>query len=204
MKIYLVRHGQTDHNAKNMFYGWTDCDINGIGIKQAEELEKFFGTVSYDKIYTSDLLRARHTAEIIRGEKAVPIIADASFREMYYGDWEDRELPYIKENYTEELERWMKEWQVFSIPNGEVFTDFCVRIETALKKLISENKGKTVLLVSHGGAMSAILCYLSGSSYDSFWRFPSYQGCYSEVRISGNRISIDRLNCPAGEVQKQL
>lgn len=65
MKIYFVRHGETDMNARNMFYGWYDADINEKGIAQAEELRAAFETIHIDAIYSSDLKRAYHTAEII-------------------------------------------------------------------------------------------------------------------------------------------
>ena len=63
MKIYFVRHGETDMNARNMFYGWYDADINEKGIAQAEELRAAFETIHIDAIYSSDLKRASHTAE---------------------------------------------------------------------------------------------------------------------------------------------
>lgn len=58
MKIYFVRHGETDMNARNMFYGWYDADINEKGIAQAEELRAAFETIHIDAIYSSDLKRA--------------------------------------------------------------------------------------------------------------------------------------------------
>ena len=57
MKIYFVRHGETDMNARNMFYGWYDADINEKGIAQAEELRAAFETIHIDAIYSSDLKR---------------------------------------------------------------------------------------------------------------------------------------------------
>ena len=64
MKIYFVRHGETDMNARNMFYGWYDADINEKGIAQAEELRAAFETIHIDAIYSSDLKRAYHTAHM--------------------------------------------------------------------------------------------------------------------------------------------
>ena len=70
MKLYLVRHGQTDMNKEKLYYGWTDCPINEIGIKQAQTLYGFFKNVVCDKVITSDLKRSVETAEIItKGKK---------------------------------------------------------------------------------------------------------------------------------------
>ena len=88
MKIYFVRHGETDMNARNMFYGWYDADINEKGIAQAEELRAAFETIHIDAIYSSDLKRAYHTAEIIANGREIQPVPE--IRELYYGDWENR------------------------------------------------------------------------------------------------------------------
>ncbi|MCQ4935907.1 histidine phosphatase family protein [Anaerotignum propionicum] len=195
MKLYLIRHGETDWNLRNMFYGWTDCDINDKGIKQAHKLKDFFNTVTYDKIYSSDLRRAAHTAEIIAGEK-VQVVKNNCFRELFFGDWEDKEGSYIKENHGEELKRWIKEWKTSSLPGGEAFLDFYERVTQGLNRVIKDNKGKEIIIVSHNGPMSAMLCHLTGAGPDGFWRFFSEQGCYSSVLVSDAKTTIEKINCP--------
>ena len=87
MKLYFVRHGETDMNARNMFYGWYDADINEKGISQAEELREAFKDIPIDAIYSSNLKRAYHTAEIIADGR--PIETTSDIRELYYGKWEN-------------------------------------------------------------------------------------------------------------------
>lgn len=196
MKLYLIRHGETDWNLRNMFYGWTDCDINQEGINQAHKLKNFFNTVTYDKIYSSDLRRAAHTAEIIARDKMIPVRKNNCFRELFFGDWENKEGSYIKENHGEELNRWIKEWKTSSLPGGEAFLDFYDRVTVGLTEVIKENKGKNIIIVSHNGPMSAMLCHLTGAGPDGFWRFFSEQGCYSSVLVSDAKTTIEKINCP--------
>lgn len=196
MRINLVRHGETDWNLRGMFYGWTDCDINESGIMQANKLKNFFNTVPYDKIYASDLLRAAHTAEIIGADKKIKVHKDSCFRELFFGDWEDKEGTYIRDNHGEELKRWVKEWKTSSVPGGEAFEDFYQRVTEGLVRIIKDNKGKNVIIVSHNGPMSAMLCYLTGAGPDGFWRFFSEQGCYSSVLVSEKKTTIEKINCP--------
>ncbi len=196
MKVYLVRHGETDWNLRGMFYGWTDCDINEKGILQAERLKKFFNTIPYDKIYASDLLRAAHTAEVIAENKKIEVQKESCFRELHYGEWEDKEGAYIRENHKEELNRWVKEWKTSAFPGGEAFQDFYQRVTEGLAWVIGENKGKNVIIVSHNGPMSAMLCHLTGVGPDGFWRFFSEQGCYSSAFVSEKKITIEKINCP--------
>lgn len=108
LRLYLVRHGQTDMNKNNMFYGWTDADINETGLRQAENLRDFFQNVPLDAIYSSDLRRAAHTAEIIASGKGMDVRYEKDFRELYYGDWENRPAEEIKAKYKEELKGWVR------------------------------------------------------------------------------------------------
>ena len=128
MRLYLVRHGQTDMNKRNMFYGWTDADINETGIQQAEMLRQYFRQIPIDAIYSSDLRRAAHTAEIIAAGKDMKVHYDSAFRELYYGDWENQTAEYIETNYKEELRGWVTDWKDLAMPNGEKFSDFYNRV----------------------------------------------------------------------------
>ena len=105
MKIYFVRHGETDMNARNMFYGWYDADINEKGIAQAEELRAAFEAIHIDAIYSSDLKRAYHTAEIIANGREIQPVPE--IRELYYGDWENRTWEEMSEADLEEWHGWL-------------------------------------------------------------------------------------------------
>lgn len=196
MRLYLVRHGETDRNLRNMFYGWTDCDINETGVKQAKGLGSFFDGIHLDRIYASDLLRARHTAEIIRGERTIPLDTKEAFREQFFGDWEDVESTLVREQQRETYAYWLAHWDSDGIPGGEHFSEFYQRVIQGLEALIQENKGKEVLLVAHNGVLSIILCHLSGVGEKGYWRFFAAQGCYSSLLISGAKTTIERINCP--------
>ena len=161
MKIYFVRHGETDMNARNMFYGWYDADINEKGIAQAEELRAAFETIHIDAIYSSDLKRAYHTAEIIANGREVQPVPE--IRELYYGDWENRTWEEMSEADLEEWHGWLTDWVDRRMPNGEAFMEFYDRVTRGLEQIIKENKSKHVLIVSHNGALSAMHCHLTGA-----------------------------------------
>lgn len=195
MKLYLVRHGETDMNVRNMFYGWTDADINAKGVSQAEELREAFKTIHLDGIYTSDLTRAVHTAEIIADGKEVQKVSD--LRELYYGDWENRTWEEMTPEDRVVLKKWETDWLDCVMPNGESFMGFYTRVTTGLDRILKENKSKHILVVSHNGALSAMLCHLTGAGPKGFWKFNSKQGHYSVVWVSDKKITIDCLNYPA-------
>lgn len=193
MKLYFVRHGETDMNARNMFYGWTDADINAKGISQAEELREAFRDIHLDAIYSSDLKRALHTAQII-ADGRYPIERMPELRELYYGKWENRTWEEMTEEDRIALKKWRTDWEKGVMPEGEAFADFYSRVTRGLDRIIKENKGKHVLIVSHNGALSAMHCHLTGAGPKGFWNFNSKQGHYSAVWVSEKKLTYDCFN----------
>lgn len=194
MKLYFVRHGETDMNARNMFYGWTDADINAKGVAQAEELREAFRDIPIDAIYSSDLKRALHTAQIIADGRPVEAISD--IRELYYGKWENRTWAEMTEADRAEWKKWNTDWVDCVMPEGEAFLDFYNRVTAGLDRIIRENRGKHVLVVAHNGALSAMHCHLTGAGPKTFWNFNSKQGHYSAVWVSEKKVTYDCINYP--------
>ncbi len=89
MVIYLIRHGETDWNTKRLLQGATDIPLNQNGIEVAQLTAEGLCDVVFDVIFTSPLKRARQTAEIIRGERRIPIIPDERLREIAFGPFEE-------------------------------------------------------------------------------------------------------------------
>ncbi len=200
MQLYFIRHGETDWNVRRMFYGWTDCDINEKGMKQAEGLQKFFQTVEIDKVYSSDLLRARHTAEIVFSKNAVEIETNEALRELYFGDWEDKEYEYILQQFPKEVKNWRTNWENERLPKGESFQEFYKRTTEYLEEIIAKNQGegKKIAIVSHHGTMAVMMCHLTQAGPKGYWRFLFEQGCYSSAFVSKHGIMIEKMNCFVG------
>ena len=90
MKIYLVRHGQTDWNYQKKIQGQQDVDINEQGIRQAEKLAEILKNVPFEYAVCSPLTRAHHTAEILLKYHSVPLSYDERLKEIYLGEWEGK------------------------------------------------------------------------------------------------------------------
>ena len=197
MKLYLVRHGQTDMNKEKLYYGWTDCPINDVGRKQAETLHQYFKNVNCHKVITSDLKRSVETAEIITKGQNVVLEKRQAFRELNFGLWEGKHYKVLQKEYPEAFEQWGKDWKSFCMPEGEAFFTFYERIRKELENVIQQTpEDNTVLLVTHNGVMSAMLCVLTGAGYDGFWRFFLEQETYSLVSVRNGFITIEKINCP--------
>ena len=109
MKLYLVRHGETDWNKVKRIQGQVDIPLNQFGKRLAEETAEGMKEIPFDLCITSPLSRARQTAEIVLGGRKVPIIEDARIEELSFGSWEgigcrpEWHLVNMKENAVQEI-----------------------------------------------------------------------------------------------------
>lgn len=88
MDIYLIRHGETDWNKEKKLQGVTDIPLNAYGIELAEKTAEGLKDVPFDRIYTSPLIRAKKTAEIIRGNRPIDLVVKEELKEISFGDYE--------------------------------------------------------------------------------------------------------------------
>lgn len=157
MKIYYVRHGQTDLNlAKKMQGGGTEKELNETGVSQAYNTKKELEKVKYDLVICSPMKRAKQTAEIINEGRDIPIITDERIRERKLGDYEGRDV-------TEEMENNIWDYKLnYNIPNGENLHDFEKRIDEFFDDIKEKYHDKSVLIVAHGGIAKVIKAHLYG------------------------------------------
>lgn len=140
--FYMIRHGETEHNAARLLAGHTDSQLTHKGREQARAVQDVVSNLTNKPkfIVHSNLSRARDTAGIINEVLNIPMIEDADIAEHFCGDWEGK--PY------DECESILTGWDL--PPNGECFDDFCARIVRSKKKTL--NKGDNpALVVAHGG-----------------------------------------------------
>lgn len=164
MSVYLVRHGETDWNSLFLAQGWHDVPLNAKGIEEAEAAREKMKDVHLDLVFSSPLVRARKTAEIIVEPHHLPIAYDDRLKEMNFGDYEgkDRSLPEI-----------MKIWHSFTLhfPHGESGLEVASRIYSFLDELKEKHGKEDILLVTHGGASRYINAYFHDLTMEEFLSF---------------------------------
>ena len=148
--IYVVRHGETDWNLQEKMQGQTDTPLNDTGREQAKAAAAEVAKNNIHHIFSSDLLRAKETAEIINKELGLEIIFDKRIREYSFGDLEGRNRKDITP----------QEWKEFNIDarqfNAETIQEIYSRVKSFLDEIESKNLGN-VLLVTHGGTTKMLL-----------------------------------------------
>lgn len=164
MRIYAVRHGQTQWNAEDRVCGSTDLPLNEVGFAQARALAEKAAAYQIDLILCSPLLRARQTAEAIAERCGVPIVIEERLREQDFGEAEgkSRQDPEYKRNKVQFSYRH---------PGGESPLQLIARVYAVLEDVKRKYQGKTVLLVCHGCVCRAIRSYFVSSTNEEYFRF---------------------------------
>jgi probable phosphoglycerate mutase len=154
-RFCLVRHGETDWNAARRLQGHTDIDLNATGLAQAKQMAYALKKINlqFDVLYTSDLQRAAKTAQAIEALFKTSAMSNASLRERHLGALQGLttdEAPMREPDlWKSHLSRNLTE----NLLNGESIQQFADRIRTAIEQIRVRHSGKTILLVSHGGAL---------------------------------------------------
>lgn len=176
MKIYVVRHGQTDWNITGRFQGWADIPLDASGIEHAKNLNHFLKDIDIDVLYSSDLIRALQTIIPLSVQKSLPIYIDNRFRELSVGEWEGKNWSELSQVYKEFIERSSKNGFTEAIPGGESLKAFQDRIVNGFESMVQQHEGKDIVLVTHGGSIRVLLCYLMNVSLIRRDEFPAENG----------------------------
>jgi broad specificity phosphatase PhoE len=159
--IYLVRHGRTDWNQKGLIQGHSDIELDPEGKVQALGLAKELKNIKFDKVYSSDLLRAKQTADIIAFEHKLAVEARNVLRERRFGVFEGKHWTILKKMENEIIH--LDQEARFSYkhdPSVESDEEVMARFLTFLREIAITNPGKKILIVTHGGPMRILLSKL--------------------------------------------
>jgi broad specificity phosphatase PhoE len=151
--LYIVRHGETEWNVKKLVQGQTDIPLNKNGEWQAKQLAEQFKKIHFDAAYSSDLLRAKKTAEIIVLEKKITVETTKILREKYFGRFEGKHVRELDKKIDELIKLYGKE------AKSEIEDDenLMKRFIPFLREVAAGHLNKNVLIVTHGGLMRIFL-----------------------------------------------
>ncbi len=156
-RIYLMRHGQSEGNKTGIVQGTNDSHLSEKGIMEAEAVSKRFKKFKIDKIYTSELARARETAEIIGKEHGVEVEVVPEFIELSFGVWQGVDFDIIKTKYKEEFNLWKKSPHKFDVEGFEGIENGKKRMLKGLKRVAEKDGCENILIVSHGSALKCLI-----------------------------------------------
>jgi probable phosphoglycerate mutase len=180
----LVRHGETDWNVERRLQGHTDIDLNDQGRQQAQQMAQALKAIDlqFDYLYTSDLMRAANTANAIEHLFNVNAIADTQLRERHLGSLQGLTIEDAQRLKPELWQIHMQRNLEHDLVGGESIKQFASRIHGALEKIRRIHAGKTILLVSHGGAL------------DMMYRLACNQPLEAEKAVSVPNASLNWIS----------
>lgn len=165
--IYIIRHGQTDWNLEGRYAGRTDVTLNNKGIEQAYIIKEELKNINFDKVFSSPLIRAYETAQIISNNE---IIKDNRIIERSNGDLEGK----LKTEITDYID--------FNDPNEKKYNiesiiEFRERIKNFFDEITELYKGENVLVVTHAGVGIYARCYFEGEPCDNNYSKYKIKNC---------------------------
>jgi broad specificity phosphatase PhoE len=213
-RIWIVRHGQTDWNAAGRFQGQSDTPLNAAGERQALAAGRRLRRLMHpngspagsgrdaagriEAIYTSDLQRARRTAEIIHAElpsgEGLPLIAEPRLRELSFGEWEGLTYAQIEARQPEMLALWRKDLETHAPPGGETLLELAGRVQAALAGIVAAHPDGSVAVVAHGGPLQMLAALALGLPARNYWQIYVANGSISELRVYPEGAILNLLN----------
>jgi broad specificity phosphatase PhoE len=189
--LLLVRHGETDWNREGRWQGHSETPLNELGRRQAHDVAAELEGV--DVVYSSDLARARQTAEILASQLGLEVRLDARLRERGFGAWEGLTTAEIESSFEEAHRRWQS-GHGHGAEDAEPFDAFGARVRSFLEDVLRRHPEETVLVVAHGGSIRVVHALASGLDYvRDHGRIPSVANCTVAryVATDGKLVAVD-------------
>ncbi|MBA7711342.1 Phosphoserine phosphatase 1 [subsurface metagenome] len=162
-RLLLVRHGETELNSAERYWGHSDVKLSALGIRQAEGLRDRLSAEQIDAIYSSDLKRALVTAKTIASGRQLAVITCAELREINFGKIEGLNFEEISQLFPEFAAKWRLQRDInLEFPGGESFNELNSRVSSFADRLRRHTDDEVVLVVAHAGVLRTLICQLMG------------------------------------------
>ena len=201
MKIYLVRHGETDWNRMERMQGQADNELNDTGRRQAQIVADALRGIRFDAAFSSTLIRAVTTAQIILGERSNILRQDPRIMEIGFGPWEGERIAKVMQEEHPLHFFFTRPDQYFPPVGAESFYHLYARSEEFMNRVIlpMEETVENVLIVGHGAWNRSILNPVKNIPLAEFWSCP-LENCAVEIlELTQDGI---RVMAPGGSKQQ--
>jgi len=168
--FYIVRHGQTEWNLQRRMQGQKDSPLTPEALNLAKSLAKVLRTIEFAEVFSSDLLRAKRTAEIIALEHKLIVKTNKLIREITFGQFEGVKIDEFEKLFKDVIEEREKmtnkeRFKTKMAKDIESDQEIVTRLLRFLKQTALAYLGKNVVIVAHGGIMRSLLIHLGFGSY---------------------------------------
>lgn len=196
MRLFLVRHGETDWLVEGRLQGRSSVALNSTGRDQAQAAAHYLKSMKVRRLYTSELPRARETARFISETSLISSEEDIRLNEIFFGEWEGKPHHEIQHQYPELYRGWSELNMNFVAPGGESVQTVLERIRSFFAEL--RRFPETVVAVSHGGPIRLLLLELLGEPLHKFRALPVEPGSVTLVEKGSGAFRIVKIHVKTG------
>ena len=192
--LILVRHGETEWNLEGRIQGHTDSRLTERGREEGRRVAERLANLEVAAVYASDLGRARETGEIIAAPHGLSVQTTPDLRERCYGEFEEKTLSQIREDDPTAVERWLFDRQRLAPPGGETQEELSDRTMRALREIVAEHPGETVIVAGHGGPIKSAVFAVLAVPVDSWDRTWVANGSVTVLRGTRDDLRVASFN----------
>ena len=197
MRILLARHGETEWNTEGRYQGQGfDIALSATGLSQAKALASRLAGFAFTRMVSSPLSRASQTAEMVRGDRLVPLTLDPDLMEMAHGDWEGCLDGEVMERDEARRRAWRETPHLVTLPGGESLEQVMARAWRAFVRACHGLQSEeTLFMVSHDAVNRVLLCRILGLNLARVWAFRQAPACLNLLEgPEVEQLSLVRLN----------
>jgi broad specificity phosphatase PhoE len=192
--VYLVRHGSVVGAETGRFIGHLDVALSPLGERQIAALALRLRGVRLEAVYSSDLARARRSAEILAAPHGLVPVELGALREFAMGRWEGLTGEEILHREPAAFATWMADVAGYQFPEGENLAQLAARAWPAFEEIASSHPGGAVAVVAHGGTNRVIVCRALGVAPERILALGQDYAALSVLEWSGARWALRLLN----------
>jgi len=189
-RIVAVRHGETDWNAQMRMQGQLDTDLSERGRWQAARAAEALAGEGIEAIFASDLARAFDTAQAIAAVIGLPISTDRALRERSFGIFEGHSYAEIDARWPDDAARWRRHEPAFEPEGGESLIEFSARAVAAVTRIAEGSRGRTILVVSHGGVLDCLYRAAAGLDLSAPRSWELGNAAINRLLFTGERFTL--------------
>lgn len=193
MRIYFLRHGESEGNRENRFRGRMDYPLTERGIYQAENAGRYLKGGHFEKIYSSPLKRAVTTAERISHTLDSDFELCDAFNNIKLGEWEGKKKDYIEKHYPKQFNTWLTRPHKLRMENMESLPEIEKRVLEKIASLMRIHSGN-IIIVTHRTVIKPAIAALIGISEPSFWKIEVDTASISIIECSNGQWTLKNLN----------
>lgn len=197
MEIYIIRHGKTPWNVDRLLQGGTDVELNEDGRDLAIKTGQGLKDIHFDKIYSSPLKRALETAELIRGNRDIPIETDDRLREISFGSREGERAMAVKDNPNDPFYFFFHAPEKYDPLDGESFQSIMERTKSFLTEVVEplQDKYERIMIVGHGAMNKGLMCHILNHGIEDYWSGDLQKNCaFTIVELTDNEYKLVERN----------